>query len=296
LATKIMSDLKLEIRILTMRNAADRQSTVQRTIASSHSLSRRNHAFFFAASPDDVELEYDDYKAYVNSRRTLSPAERSCYASHYGICLDFLNNTDAEFLFVMEDDVYIDPYFNFEDAVEMMSDADMDYLRLFCRAHAPAHTIVYEGKYQIVRYNWSPGGTQAYLLSRRGARNLADHIRAEKIISRPIDIEMDRSWATKNAVFAIFPQPALEFNFPTTIHSKEQIEKRATSDANISQWKHDKSLKSKLHIKYADYNEKLLRKINDHNNSKSDTATREKIIKFLRKNMFFPFQSRGNQA
>lgn len=290
-----MSDLKLEIRILTMRNAADRQSTVQRTIAASHSLSRKNHAFFFAANPEDFELEYDDYKAYINSRRTLSPAERSCYASHYGICLDFLNNTDAEFLFVIEDVVYIDPYFSFENAIEMMSDADMDYLRLFCRAHAPAHTIVYEGKYQIVRYSWSPGGTQAYLLSRRGARNLADHIRTEKFISRPIDIEMDRSWATNNSVFAIFPQPALEFNFPTTIHSKEQIAQRATSDANISQRKHDKSLKAKLHIKSADYKEKLLRKAYDHNNSKSDKITGYKIIKYLSKNMFFQFQSRGTE-
>jgi glycosyl transferase family 25 len=290
-----MSDLKLEIRILTMRNAADRQSTVQRTIASSHSLSGRKHAFFFAASPEDVELEYDDYKAYINSRRTLSPAERSCYSSHYAICLDFLNNTDADFLFVIEDDVYIDPYFNFEYAIEMMSDADMDYLRLFCRAHAPAQTVIYKGKYQIVRYNWSPGGTQAYLLSRRGARNLADHIRTEKFISRPIDIEMDRSWATKNSVFAIFPQPALEFNFPTTIHSKEQIAQRATSDTSISQRKRDKSLKTKLRIKSADYKEKFLRKSYARNNSKSDNITAQKIDTYLEKNMFFQFQNRESK-
>jgi glycosyl transferase family 25 len=287
-----MPDLKLEVRILTMRNATERQSTVQRTIASSPSLSRENHAFFFAKSPEDVELGYDDYKSYINSGRTLSPAEQSCYASHYGIYLDFLNNSDAEFLFVMEDDVYIDPHFSFQDAMKMMREAEIDYLRLFCRAHAPAQTIVYAGKYQIVRYNWSPGGTQAYLLSRRGAKNLADHIRANKCISRPIDIEMDRSWATKNTVFALFPQPALEFNFPTTIHSKEQMAQRVNSDASIIRQRYNKSFQVKIQIKIANYKDRILRKKYDYNMYKSDKIMKQKIVGYFRGEIFHKFQIR----
>ncbi|MGL4234569.1 glycosyltransferase family 25 protein [Tabrizicola sp.] len=217
---------RIELRVLTMANATERHARMRATIAAAPSVAALPWDFFHAVQHDEIGLAYDDPTAVLHRGRTLSAPELSCYASHVAIWRAFLASDSADYLLVCEDDVYIDPSFDMATAARLMATTGIDYLRLYGRAIVPARLLLYWTRFQLLRFPWSPGGTQCYMLSRTGAQRLVDHVAALPGILRPIDNEMDRSFATRLPVYALHPWPVLEHNAATTIHADHQVRER----------------------------------------------------------------------
>ena len=276
-----MSSPSFELRILTTPNAIEWQDEMREVIASSHSLSEANWKFFHAVSHDDEGLAYNDENALEWFGRTLSPAELSCFASHFAIAKRFVENNDSKYLMIFEDDILIDPSFDFEAVVRMMSFGDIDYLRLYGRCIVPAERLIYWTRFQLFRFPWSPGGTQAYIYTRKGAQKFVDHVLRYKEIIRPIDHEMDRYWETGNPIFALHPWPVLERNIVTTIHGKDQIQARVAATRLLAEKTVKKGALEQISKSIKRFKELATRKTFEHSMKKADKVVAGKVNKFL---------------
>jgi GR25 family glycosyltransferase involved in LPS biosynthesis len=216
----------LAARVLTMPGATARQKGMGDVLGRARGLRGVGWSFFEAVSHEAAGLAYDEAEARAAKGRTLSPAELSCFASHIALQREWLASDGSDVLLVVEDDVVLDPWFDFEGAARMARDAGLDYLRLYARTAMPHRPLAYVARTQVVRFTWSPGGTQAFMVTRAGARRVVDAVAAQSGIVRPIDDLIDRTWEVGNAVYALFPSPALELNMPTTIHGPDQVRLR----------------------------------------------------------------------
>ncbi|MDP3492290.1 MAG: glycosyltransferase family 25 protein [Hyphomonadaceae bacterium] len=271
----------LQLQVLTTPNATERHNIVRATVAASGGLRGVDWNFFHSISHEAAGLGYDDGEAYKARGRTLSKAELSCYAGHYQIARNFIEAGTADYLLVCEDDVYIDPWFDMRAAAQLMQAAKIDYLRLYARAFTPAKLILYWARYQIIRFNWTPGGTQAYLLSRKGAKRLVDHLNNEVLIRRPIDDEMDRFWRTGNAVYALHPWPVLEYNASSTVHGADQIAARLAAQKQLIAQLPREGLLQKLKNRVASLREKLARARAERSLRQTDTEVAAAASAFL---------------
>ncbi|MGC4025757.1 MAG: glycosyltransferase family 25 protein [Mesorhizobium sp.] len=278
-----MDMLKLQIRVLTTQVATSRQESMREMISASPGLKDLPWSFFFAVPHEETGLQYDAATAFKTRGRTLSPAELSCFASHFAIARDFLTHGSDDYLLVFEDDLFIDPWFDVMQAAQMMNAASIDYLRLYGRALVPAHMLLYWARFQIVRFPWSPGGAQSYCLSREGAARLVSHIDRTGLISRPIDDEMDRSWQTGNAVYGLHPWPVLEKNIVTTIHSADQMATRRADQKALESALAPRNLRSLLVRTSEDIIERINRKRRERNDRKREFAGRSFVDQILRK-------------
>ncbi len=220
-------------RVLTTKGAHVRHATMKQSIGACPSLADADWQFFHAIPHEATNLVYNGADAIRKGGRTLSPAELSCYASHCEIVRQFVEETDFDYLLVCEDDIFIDPNFNFVDAFKMMKVADIDYLRLYARSIVSANLVLYSGRFQVFHFPWSPGGTQAYVLSREGAKRLTLHMQRIGQILRPIDDEMDRAWTIGNPIYALHPWPVLEYNTQTIVHADDQLAIRMAEEKAI---------------------------------------------------------------
>lgn len=287
-----MQPFRFQLRVLTTQKAAHRQVEMKTTIDACKSLAESDWKFFFAIPHDSANLLYDDLKALETKGRTLSPAELSCYASHFEIVRAFVEESDADYLLVMEDDIYIDPNFNFRDVFPLMAAGGIDYLRLYARMLMTANLVLYSGRFQISHFPWSPGGTQAYVLSRAGAVKLATHIARARYIYRPIDDEMDRSWEVGNAVYALHPWPVMEYNAQTTIHDKDQLNLRVQAEADARAQAKPQGLAQRLRKRLDAQVEKVRRKRFDREVVSNFAKTREGLQTFARSGAFTKFRYR----
>jgi glycosyl transferase family 25 len=87
---------------------------------------------------------------------------------------------------------------------------NIPYLRLYYKWPARLSLLkphFVEQSRSIVELSGPAFGTQGYLITQAGAKRLLDHCR---VVRRPIDDEMDRSWVHGVRNLAIFPFPILE--------------------------------------------------------------------------------------
>lgn len=264
------------IRVLTLERATDRQDRMRQVIECCAGLSGVPWRFSMAIPHDQAGLTYDDAEAYAARGRTLSPAELSCFASHIQILRDWLRESPSDVLMVLEDDLYLDPWFNFKIAPWVMVESNIDFLRFYVRAHAPAKPIAYVGRTQVVRYTWTPGGAQAYMLTRRGAQRIVDAVDKTKRIYLPVDDFYDRPWEVGNGLYALFPSAVLELVVPTTIHSTEQLQQRRVRQAALEQAL-PKGWSSKLAGKRRALVERLARRRCEQAMSRTDEQVRQKL-------------------
>jgi glycosyl transferase family 25 len=96
----------------------------------------------------------------------------------------------------------------------------IQYLRLYYKAparHAVLKENFLERSRSIVELSGAAFGTQGYLITKAGAKTLLDHCR---VVRRPVDDEMDRSWAHGLPNLAVFPFPIIEESSPSSIGSR----------------------------------------------------------------------------
>ena len=176
--------------------------------------------FFDGWRTPPPELPYDPARARIVRGRVLTPGELGCFASHWVLWADFLFNSDADLLLALEDDLLLDPVFfqRFDAAVEAMG--PIDYLRLYAKVPAGIRNEAHFLHRHIARFSGKAYGTQAYLLTRRGAARFRRSIRR---VERPIDDEMDRFWAHGMAIRAVFPFPVMEVQYGSTIEDTRRV-------------------------------------------------------------------------
>jgi glycosyl transferase family 25 len=173
--------------------------------------------FFPALDRVHPQLNYDVDKAIVNWGRPLRPGEIGCYSSHYALWMALLDD-EVEHYLIMEDDIIVD--WEFVKLLERydFAAANLDYLRLYYKMIGRTTVIQYhfvEFSHTLVRVDERvAGGTQAYVISKTGARALVEHCKA---LERPIDVELDRVWAHGIQNMSVFPFPVMEESVDSTI-------------------------------------------------------------------------------
>ena len=205
---------ELDIVVVSLAAAEERRARVERMMAEVPWRWR----FFDARTQPPPSLPYDAERAVIEKGRTLSPAELACFASHYDLLRGFAEGGGAEYMLVLEDDVHVDPNFWFASLPELMRRGGIDMLRLYARfLHRSRHVARISDRHSVVRFTRQVFGTQAYVVSREGARRLTAPIR--KVV-RPCDDEFDRFWKNRVPLYALFPFPVLELEGRSTIHGR----------------------------------------------------------------------------
>jgi len=162
------------------------------------------------------DLTYDPDEAIVSKGRPLSPGELGCYSSHYAAWTMFLE-TAATQLMVFEDDTIVDWAFLEKLARIDLQASGIAFLRLYAMDPGPCRRVqanAIDFQRHLIEYSDRVFGGQAYALTRAGAERLIRHCRT---VRRPIDDELDRSWAHGLPNLCIFPFPVIAQSGPSTI-------------------------------------------------------------------------------
>lgn len=166
-------------------------------------------SFFDACRGLGPGLSYDPDDAIIAKGRPLYPAELGCYASHVAAWSSFLESGASQ-LIVLEDDTIVDWTFLAKVAGADLEASGVGFLRLFAKRPCPFRRVradFIEHLRYLIEFLDHAWGTQAYVVTRSGAERLLRHCRT---VSRPIDIELDRSWAHGLPNLCVFPFPVVE--------------------------------------------------------------------------------------
>ncbi|MCO5964840.1 glycosyltransferase family 25 protein [Sinorhizobium meliloti] len=205
------SAINVEMLVLSVRSAAERRRCMS-TMLAEYGI---EWSYFDAHTALACkELRYDEPRARRHYGRALTAQQVAVFSSHYAMWMAFLNRGESDYLFVLEDDVILDIDFPIRQFSEFCAGLGLDYVRLFGKHFAPANRLGFFFDRSIVRFNTTPTGMQAYLLSQAGARRLAERC---QLVDAAIDLVMDSFWRTGLPIYSIFPYPVIERFAPTSI-------------------------------------------------------------------------------
>lgn len=213
----------LVIRVVSFADATERR---QRFSTMMEAYGDIDWAFHDVVPAEGLPVPYDDQTAFRLGGSVLSPAERSCAASHLTMMREFLDGP-ADYLMAVEDDVLFDPTLRFAAHVRVMQLCGLDYYKLYARYFVPSRFLGTVGRYAFYRARWPSLGTQCYIVSRAGAQTLLDNAQANGGLTRPIDDTNDAFWSTGMPIVLPYPFPLVEIDYPSSIHAgRPQIRER----------------------------------------------------------------------
>lgn len=193
------------IRVISMANAAERRASFAARAADAST----PWSFFDAATGLVPGLTLDVAAVDRNKGRALTQGEIGCYASHFSIWREMVENDIAQTI-VLEDDVIVDWAFLALLARTDLAAQGIDYLRLYSKMPVRSRVIrrnFLHHSRSVVELIGHPYGTQGYAITRDGAARM---IAACARIVRPIDDQMDRSWEHGIPNLALHPAPIVE--------------------------------------------------------------------------------------
>ncbi|MBI2257154.1 MAG: glycosyltransferase family 25 protein [Proteobacteria bacterium] len=196
---------RTKVFVVSMANATDRQQRFTERAAGANV----PWSFFDAYTKLHPTLVYDETEALLTHGRPLRPGELGCYSSHYAIWEQLVED-DVDQYVVLEDDVIVDWEYLKKIIETDLSAFKIDYLRLYYKY--PVRQIVLMNAFvdrsrSLVELSDFAYGTQGYLITKVAAARLLRHCR---VVRRPIDDELDRSWAHGVRNLAVFPFPLIE--------------------------------------------------------------------------------------
>jgi glycosyl transferase family 25 len=198
------------VRVISLAESTDRRARMAQQLDATG----LPWQFFDAWRTPPPDLAYDPARDRITRGRALTPGELGCFASHWALWGDFLFSHDEDLLLTLEDDLLLDPVFFQGLEAATLAMGDIDYLRLYAKVPAGIRKEAPFLQRHVARFSGKAYGTQAYLLSRRGAARFRGSIRR---LERPIDDEIDRFWAHGVPIRAVFPFPVMEVQYGSTI-------------------------------------------------------------------------------
>lgn len=173
-------------------------------------------AFFSACSQLHSALVHRPNDALKAKGRPLTPGEIGCYSSHYAVWSEF-HAGDADQIIVLEDDTIVDWTLVAKLAQRNLAAEKLHYLRLFYKLPASAAVVrrdfIDRGR-MVVELDGFVHGTQGYAMTRPAVERFLVHCRQ---VRRPIDNELDRSWAHGVPNLSLFPFALVEESAASTI-------------------------------------------------------------------------------
>jgi glycosyl transferase, family 25 len=201
----------VEIVVISVSTAVSRR----KHISSTFEQSGLNWRYFDAhTSLQQAGLTYDCREIKRRFGRTLSQPEIAVSSSHVAVLCDFLKYGTADYVLVLEDDVIFDTNFPLQKFADLCTKMGIDYIRLFGKHYAKAVRMGFFFDRSIIRYETSPAGAQAYMMSRAGAASFIEKFTS---IDATVDLAMDSFWKSGMPIYSIFPYPIIERYSPTSI-------------------------------------------------------------------------------
>lgn len=196
---------KTKVIVISMPNAVDRRQR----FAERANGNAVPWTFFPARAGLHASLIYDETETLLAHGRPLRPGELGCYSSHYAAWEQLLQD-DADQYVVLEDDVIVDWEFLKKIIDSDLTSMKIDYLRLYYKY--PVRQIVVMNGFidrakSLVELADHAYGTQGYLITKVAAARLLQHC---TVVRRPIDDELDRTWAHGVRNLSVFPFPLIE--------------------------------------------------------------------------------------
>lgn len=196
------TDVSTAIRVVSLVRDTERRAGFSQRAAAT----KLRWSYFDAHAAIAPELRYDPHDAIVARGRVLSTGELGCYSSHYALWREFLASAHDQVL-ILEDDTMVDWRF-IETLVRCdLERAGLHYLRLFSKAVAKPVLIGRCLDRYLFEYLGYSLGSQAYMLTRAGARHLVAHLQR---VRSPIDDTLDKAWRGSLPSYALFPYPVIE--------------------------------------------------------------------------------------
>jgi glycosyl transferase family 25 len=201
----------VEIVVISLPSATGRRQWIRSTFEGTS----LKWSFFDAhTSLDQTALHYDKAVARAHFGRGLSEPELAICSSHVAVLSEFLQRSQADHILVLEDDVIFDTDFPLARFGAFCAENGIEYIRLFGKHYAKAIRLGFFYDRSILRYETTPAGAQAYLMSKKGAKAFLDSYRS---IDTTVDLAMDSFWKIPLPIYSIFPYPIIERFSPTSI-------------------------------------------------------------------------------
>lgn len=203
---------RTKVVVISMTDAAERRRRFQDRARDA----QVPWSFFSAHTGLHSALSYDEDDAIVAKGRPMRNAELGVYSSHYAVWMDLLSDSVDQYI-VLEDDVMVDWNFLGKLADVDLTATGINYLRLYYKL--PVRTALVQENFierarSLVEVDGTSFGAQGYVITKRGAAIFLDHCRT---VTRPIDDEMERTWAHGQRNLAVFPFPIIEEAVVSTI-------------------------------------------------------------------------------
>lgn len=167
------------------------------------------------------------HRQLVRFGRLLTPSEIGCAKSHLTLLRSFVDEGAANWLLVLEDDLWVDCEFDFTALAELCRSNGISYIRLYSKYWKPARHLGTWRTRHLIRFVTDPYGTQAYLIDRAAA---ARFLATVSSIDLPVDDEMGRFWVNGLAPYALYPFPVIE-RCSTSAIEAERTSAQATHSA-----------------------------------------------------------------
>jgi glycosyl transferase, family 25 len=206
--------VRTKIWVISVGSAIDRRAA----FSESARHAACDWSFWDASTSLSTDTSFVADDALVRNGRRLAPGELGCYSSHF-LTWKWLTESDHDQMIVLEDDVTADWALLSHLAQIDWSQQDVHLLRLFAKIPPRWRPIAWpylpvDRYHHLIRFTGNVLGTQAYVLTRRGAGAL---VRAGRRILRPVDSFLDEEWTHGLLNLGLFPFPVFEAYKPSGI-------------------------------------------------------------------------------
>ncbi|MBL8580124.1 MAG: glycosyltransferase family 25 protein [Mesorhizobium sp.] len=162
-----------------------------------------------------LDALYSPAKNLLLSKRSLSPGEIACYAGHRLIWQTIVERQDPHAI-VFEDDAQITDRAAFDRAVQDVTSAPFDIVKLWDIKPKPVIARRRLGDTQIVVHKMIASGTGCYLISRDAAAKML----RRRSVFRAVDEDFSHAWEFGAQVWSVWPNPVTDIAAGSTIEAE----------------------------------------------------------------------------
>jgi glycosyl transferase family 25 len=160
---------------------------------------------FDAVTPQTMDINlYDDKRTRRFTGRSLLGGEIACAQSHMALWGRLMDDKDHDHYLILEDDISVTH--SMKMILDQLNLTQIDFLKLSGQIKRPMKDVQsLQSDMKLVQYAYGPLDAAAYLVSKKGAKELLDYCTP---IYTPVDIMMDRSYDHGITVFGVMPYAA----------------------------------------------------------------------------------------